>query len=254
MAAVTGFTYKVTDDTPYGSSAPNNTAYTNPTVYHPNHNVGNDEGDSADRTPTEDMGALQRHRSHHVGELARQFTRQSMNTGGIENVFDYEEGSDLDPNSSNFDARKYTRALGDMIRGAGVERLAGISYRNLSVHGFGSEADYQVTVSNLPLSLVSSARDIISNRKRKVQILSGIDGVLEAGEMLVVLGPPGSGCSTLLKTIAGEMNGIYLDDKAEVNYRGITPKQMATRFRGEAIYTAEVDVHFPNLTVGQTLE
>lgn len=28
---------------------------------------------------------------------------------------------------------------------------------------------------------------------------------------------------------------------------------MHTRFRGEAIYTAEVDVHFPNLTVGQTL-
>lgn len=25
-------------------------------------------------------------------------------------------------------------------------------------------------------------------------------------------------------------------------------------FRGEAIYTAEVDVHFPMLTVGQTLE
>jgi ABC-type multidrug transport system ATPase subunit len=29
---------------------------------------------------------------------------------------------------------------------------------------------------------------------------------------------------------------------------------MHTDFRGEAIYTAEVDVHFPMLTVGQTLE
>ena len=28
---------------------------------------------------------------------------------------------------------------------------------------------------------------------------------------------------------------------------------MYSQFRGEAIYTAEVDVHFPNLTVGQTL-
>jgi ATP-binding cassette subfamily G (WHITE) protein 2 (PDR) len=28
---------------------------------------------------------------------------------------------------------------------------------------------------------------------------------------------------------------------------------MMSQFRGEAIYTAEVDVHFPNLTVGQTL-
>jgi ATP-binding cassette subfamily G (WHITE) protein 2 (PDR) len=60
----------------------------------------------------------------------------------------------------------------------------------------------------------------VSNRKRKVQILKGVDGVLESGEMLVVLGPPGSGCSTFLKTIAGEMNGIYLDEGADLNYRG----------------------------------
>jgi ATP-binding cassette subfamily G (WHITE) protein 2 (PDR) len=132
-------------------------------------------------------------------------------------------------------------------------------------------ADYLKTVGNIPLSMASSARDLIGNRKRKVQILNGIDGVLEAGEMLMVLGPPGrcasgtfhdplkrgmlthSGCSTLLKTIAGEMNGIYLDENSTLNYRGITPEQMRGQFRGEAIYTAEVDVHFPNLTVGQTL-
>ena len=28
---------------------------------------------------------------------------------------------------------------------------------------------------------------------------------------------------------------------------------MNTKFRGEAIYTAEVDAHFPDLTVGDTL-
>jgi len=61
---------------------------------------------------------------------------------------------------------------------------------------------------------------MVMGRKRKVDILNSFDGVLESGEMLVVLGPPGSGCTTLLKTIAGEMNGIYLDDKAEMNYRG----------------------------------
>ena len=34
---------------------------------------------------------------------------------------------------------------------------------------------------------------------------------------------------------------------------GVSERQMQTQFRGEAIYTAEVDVHFPKLTVGQTL-
>jgi ATP-binding cassette subfamily G (WHITE) protein 2 (PDR) len=81
-------------------------------------------------------------------------------------------------------------------------------------------SDYQKTVGNLPLAMVNQVRDLVSNRKRKVQILNGVDGVLETGEMLVVLGPPGSGCTTLLKTIAGEQNGLYLDEKTEMNYRG----------------------------------
>lgn len=51
--------------------------------------------------------------------------------------------------------------------------------------------DYQKTVSNMPLSWAGALRSKISGRKRKVQILNGIDGVLESGEMLVVLGPPG---------------------------------------------------------------
>lgn len=62
-----------------------------------------------------------------------------------------------------------------------------------------------------------------------------------------------SGCSTFLKTISGETHGFFLDNKSYLNYQGITPKQMHKNFRGEAIYTAEVDVHFPMLTVGDTL-
>jgi len=67
------------------------------------------------------------------------------------------------------------------------------------------------------------------------------------------LGPPGSGCSTFLKTVAGETHGFFIDERSHFNYQGITPKQMHKNFKGEAIYTAEVDVHFPNMTVGQTL-
>lgn len=54
--------------------------------------------------------------------------------------------------------------------------------------------DYQKTVGNLALAGLGALRDLIGNRKRKVQILNGIDGVIEAGEMLVVLGPPGRCC------------------------------------------------------------
>lgn len=78
------------------------------------------------------------HREQGVTELARQLTRQS--TRMPENPFNYQEGSDLDPFAANFDARKYTRALAKLSQGAGVGRLSGVSYKNLSVHGFGTDA------------------------------------------------------------------------------------------------------------------
>ncbi|ERF73323.1 hypothetical protein EPUS_03156 [Endocarpon pusillum Z07020] len=71
--------------------------------------------------------------------------------------------------------------------------------------------------------------------------------------MLVVLGRPGSGCSTFLKITSGETHGFNVDPKSEINYQGISARQMHHQFRGEAIYTAETDVYFPQLTVGETL-
>lgn len=62
-----------------------------------------------------------------------------------------------------------------------------------------------------------------------------------------------SGCSTLLKTIAGETHGFQVSPASYLNYQGIAAKHMKTSFRGEAIYTAEVDTHFPQLSVGDTL-
>ncbi|KAF9003107.1 hypothetical protein BDZ89DRAFT_1050014 [Hymenopellis radicata] len=62
-----------------------------------------------------------------------------------------------------------------------------------------------------------------------------------------------SGCTTLLKSIAGETHGFYVQENAEINYQGIPWKTMHKDFRGEVVYNAETDVHFPNLTVGQTL-
>ncbi|KAF5014922.1 hypothetical protein F66182_13926, partial [Fusarium sp. NRRL 66182] len=133
-------------------------------------------------------------------------------------------------------------------------RTVGVSFRDLNVYGFGSPTDYQKTVLNIALQGVSYIRDIIGVRsKRRIDILQNFDGLVRAGEMLVVLGPPGSGCSTLLKTIAGETHCYQLDQGSRVSYQGISWQDMHKHFRGEAIYTAEQDVHFPQLTVGDTL-
>lgn len=45
-----------------------------------------------------------------------------------------------------------------------------------------------------------------------------------------------------------------MDDSTQVNYQGIEREKIIKNFRGEVIYNAETEVHFPHLTVGQTLK
>lgn len=62
-----------------------------------------------------------------------------------------------------------------------------------------------------------------------------------------------SGCSTFLRTIAGETHGLFLAEGSDIEYEGISWDQMHGRFRGEVIYQAETEIHFPMLTAGETL-
>ncbi|KAJ6156403.1 hypothetical protein N7497_005288 [Penicillium chrysogenum] len=134
-----------------------------------------------------------------------------------------------------------------------LSRVAGLAFNNLNVVGYGSPVDYQMSVGNAALKLPTLAQQWFGGKKRRINILQDVDGLLLPGEQLCVLGPPGSGCSTLLKTIAGETHGFEIDPASYMNYQGITPKQMSKNFRGEVIYTAEVDAHYPQLAVGDTL-
>ncbi|MCJ1402759.1 hypothetical protein MMC11_005980 [Xylographa trunciseda] len=189
-----------------------------------------------------------------VNQLARRMTDNSIISG--HSPFNAPEGSNLDPRSENFSARAWAKSL-LQLQSRDPEkyptRTSGIAFRNLSVHGFGAATDYQKTVSNIFLEAIGLARRVAGSGQRKINILRNFDGLVNSGEMLMVLGPPGSGCSTLLKTIAGETHGLYIAQDSYMNYQGISAKHMRDYFRGEAIYTAEVDVHFPQLSVGDTL-
>lgn len=76
-------------------------------------------------------------RTQHITSLARNMSRRSEQQG---NLFEYEEGSDLDPFSDKFDAQKWTRQLAAMRDEGSPGRQAGLAYKHMSVHGFGSDA------------------------------------------------------------------------------------------------------------------
>jgi ATP-binding cassette subfamily G (WHITE) protein 2 (PDR) len=206
---------------------------------------------------TSDEDSLER--EQRVNQLARRFTQASIKNpkGEYVNPFLSTDDPTLDPTSDKFSARAWVKTLvGIQSRDPEryPDRTAGVSYHNLSCHGFGDPMDYQKTFGNYPLEVGGLFNKITGRGKRKIQILRHFDGIVKSGEMLVVLGRPGSGCSTLLKTIAGETAGFYVDSASQVNYQGIPMEMMHNDFRGETMYQAEVDVHFPQLTVGQTLD
>jgi ABC-type multidrug transport system ATPase subunit len=70
--------------------------------------------------------------------------------------------------------------------------------------------------------------------------------------MCLVLGRPGSGCSTFLKAIANNRES-YASVEGEVSYGGISAEKQKKQFRGEVNYNPEDDSHMANLNVWQTL-
>ncbi|KAM0287021.1 hypothetical protein ACHAQH_000706 [Verticillium albo-atrum] len=222
--------------------------------------VKGDTGDSASTSDDDAGNETEMERRHSiVQDLARQYTQHSVVDiqGNPQTLFGSDDpNSKLNPRGEKFSARSWAKTLAKMTteQGAGF-RQAGFCFQDMNVFGYGNETDYQKDVANVWLEVSSMARKLTSQSggQRRIDILRDFDGVVEAGEMLVVLGPPGSGCSTFLKTIAGESSGIYVDDKAYFNYQGLSAKEMHKHHKGDAIYTAEVDVHFPQLSVGHTL-
>lgn len=86
-----------------------------------------------------------------------------------------------------------------MMNEKGVRVLkSGFVFKDLRVTGTGSSLQYQQTVSSV-MTAPLRIGELFKKGKERV-ILKNFEGVVKAGELVVVLGRPGSGCSTFLKT------------------------------------------------------
>lgn len=160
-------------------------------------------------------------------------------------------GDDIfNPESDRFDLYKWIRLNMKMVTEEGIKpKRTGFAFRNLSVRGTGPALNIQSTVGSLLMTPMRIGEILRSRQRSARHILKDFNGLVRSGELLVVLGRPGSGCSTLLKTLTGEMHGLQVDADAVVHYNGIEQAQMMKEFKGEVIYNAENDKHFPHLTV-----
>ncbi|KAH8692011.1 putative ABC multidrug transporter [Talaromyces proteolyticus] len=217
-------------------------------------------GDSTEDGSWDEMNQKEK---DEVTDLARQISQISRQNSAqvvdepINPFLDANTHPELDPLSENF---KHTKWVKNMLHITSrdpdryPQRTTGVSFRNLNAYGYGTAADYQADVFNTWLKAFGYCKGLLGMRKKmRIDILRDFEGLVKSGEMLVVLGRPGSGCSTFLRTLCGETHGLWLDEGSDIQYEGVSYKEMHSRFRGEVIYQAEQEIHFPQMTAGDTL-
>lgn len=139
-------------------------------------------------------------------------------------------------------------------------RHVGVVFRDLTVKGVGLGAALQRTNGDVFMGLPRLLQRLLKGGAKAAagkpavrDLLSDFNGCIRPGEMLLVLGRPGSGCSTFLKVLGNQRSGFEAVE-GDVTYGGTTAEQMAKNFRGEVLYNPEDDLHYATLTVKNTLE
>jgi ABC-type multidrug transport system ATPase subunit len=130
------------------------------------------------------------------------------------------------------------------------KRELGVTWHDLSVEVLAAEAavkENMISQFNVP--------QLIKDFRRKPplkSILSNSHGCVKPGEMLLVLGRPGSGCTTLLKMLSNRREG-YKNITGDVRFGNMTPEE-SSKYQGQIVMNTEEELFYPRLTVGQTME
>ncbi|CAE7188496.1 hypothetical protein PTNB85_07610 [Pyrenophora teres f. teres] len=129
----------------------------------------------------------------------------------------------------------------------GRPRKLGVTWNNLTVKGISNDAVYNENVL--------SQLNVFGRREGAPPMKTIIDesfGCVKPGEMLLVLGNPGAGCTSLLSVLSNHRLG-YAEVNGDVSF-GCMSSEEASAYRGQIIMNTEEEIFFPTLTVGATLD
>jgi ATP-binding cassette, subfamily G (WHITE), member 2, SNQ2 len=98
------------------------------------------------------------------------------------------------------------------------------------------------------------SKDVISSNQfaERKPLIKGLTGYVQPGEMVLVLGRPGSGCTTFLRTVSDTMDKSC-EISGDVLYGTAMSRSLPKSLSGSAIFSAADDVHISTLNVNQTL-
>ncbi|CAJ2513218.1 Uu.00g013370.m01.CDS01 [Anthostomella pinea] len=193
-------------------------------------------------------------------DISRRGTRHSTGAETDAGDDDLERGQ-ADDAADDFELSNFIRdGHFEKRTDSGSEKRVGLVYKNLTVKGVGNTTSLVRTVPDAIIGTFGP--DLYHNISRLIpflqfgkkptrKLINDFTGCVRDGEMMLVLGRPGAGCSTFLKAVSNNRES-FAAVEGDVSYGGIPAKKQKKMFRGEVNYNPEDDVHFASLNVWQT--
>ncbi|KAI4961947.1 hypothetical protein J4E86_000976 [Alternaria arbusti] len=180
--------------------------------------------------------------------LSRTFSGKSRQDDNIQRE---DDSADSDSAKTKVDEWRLASDVKDLQQNDPTDgRRLGVTWSGLTVKVVPSDARLQENV----LSQFNIPQQIKESRQKPElkTILDNSFGSVQPGEMLLVLGRPGSGCTTLLKMLANKRKG-YAQVEGDVHFGSMDAKE-AKKYRGNIVINTEEELFFPTLTVGKTMD
>lgn len=204
---------------------------------------------------TQELSRMESHKSHKSRE-SRSASRARAPTATSEHAPPQDDKSEDDFQLDDFVRQGYFEKRTDN----GSNKRVGVIFKNLTVKGVGSNTTFVRTFPDAVIGtfgpdlyyLVCRFIPALARRTGALRTLvNDFTGCVRDGEMMLVLGRPGAGCTTFLKAVSNSRQG-YAEVTGDVTYGGISAEKQKKMYRGEVNYNPEDDLHFPALNVWQT--
>ncbi|WPA97531.1 uncharacterized protein RHO25_002141 [Cercospora beticola] len=128
-------------------------------------------------------------------------------------------------------------------------RSIGLTWQNLTIKGVSAEASFNENILSQYIPPFLQRGNVKASTRT---IIQDSYGCVKPGEMLLVLGRPGAGCTSLLKVLSNRRQE-FSSVEGEVKY-GTMDHTAASKYQGQIVMNTEEEIFFPTMTVGQTVD